>query len=134
MKEHQNLNIVFFDGVCSLCNYSVDFIVKNNSKKTLFIASLQGKTAKELLTSEHRKSMESLIFYEKGQVYERSTAALEIARHLKFPYNLLSVFSYLPKSLRDFLYNLIAKNRYKWFGQKQTCRIPTESEKKYFLE
>lgn len=125
--------IVFFDGVCNLCNSSVDFIVRNDKNHSLKIASLQGETAKKLLSKDQIKNLDSLVFWSEGEVYERSTGALKIASFLKFPWNLLSLFLVLPSFFRDFFYKLIAKNRYKLFGKKKSCRLPTPSEKAVFL-
>lgn len=125
--------IVFFDGVCNLCNEAVDRIISNDYKKQLKVAPLQGETATKYLNSYQIKNLDSLIFYEDGDIFEKSTAALRIARYLDYPWGALSLFVIVPAFLRDPLYSLIAKNRYRLFGKKETCRLPSESEKQRFL-
>lgn len=125
--------IVFFDGVCNLCNEAVDRIIRNDYKKQLKVAPLQGETAIKYLNSYQIKNLDSLIFYEDGDIFEKSTAALRIARYLDYPWGALSLFLIVPVLLRDPLYSLIAKNRYRLFGKKETCRLPLESEKQRFL-
>lgn len=134
LKKSSELQIVFFDGVCNLCNASVDFIIKRNKKKNLYIAPLQGQTAKELLDVRYRTFFGSLIYYDRGKSYIASEAALRIAGQLKFPWSLLRFFLFVPKFIRDRVYFFIAKNRYRFFGQQETCRLPLPEEKKYFLE
>ena len=126
--------IVFFDGVCSLCNFAVDFIIKRNPQKNLKIASLQGKTAKSLLDQSERESLASLVFYDEGKVYRFSSAALRICQYLSLPWRMATIFLILPPFIRDLLYKTIAKYRYKIFGKRDLCRIPTEEEKKFFLD
>ena len=128
-----NERIVFFDGVCNLCNEAVDIIVRNDSEGKLKIASLQGESAKKYLSEAQIKNLNSLIFWEEGQTFDRSTGALKIAFHMDFPWKFLIFFLIVPRILRDPLYDLIAKYRYKLFGKKDSCRLPTEREKQHFL-
>jgi len=128
-----NEKIVFFDGVCNLCNSAVDIIVSNDTKGSLKIASLQGETAKRYLDPSAIKNLNSLIFYENGKLYEKSTGALKIARYMDFPWKILSLFIIIPCFVRDPVYSLIAQNRYRLFGQKDSCRLPTNEEKQHFL-
>lgn len=125
--------IVFFDGVCNLCNSAVDFIVRNDKNHILKIASLQGETAKKYLSQEQITNLDSLVYFSDGEVYERSTGALKISGFLGFPWSLFKVFLILPSFLRDPVYNFIAKHRYKMFGKKESCRLPGPSEKEVFL-
>ena len=125
--------IVFFDGVCNLCNEAVDRIITNDYKKQLKVAPLQGETAARYLNSYQIKSLGSIIFYEDGEIFEKSTAALKIARYLDYPWGVFSLFIVIPAFIRDPIYNLIAKNRYKLFGKKDSCRLPTKEETEHFL-
>lgn len=127
--------IVFFDGVCNLCNSSVDFIMKHDKNKMFKYASLQSEFAKNHLKLTNQMDFDSIVLYSPdGKIYDRSSAALKITKHLGFPTNLLFLFIIIPKPIRDIVYNFIAKNRYRWFGKKETCRIPTPEERALFVE
>ena len=128
-------HIVFFDGVCNLCNGFVDWALRRDIKHQLFFSALQGQTAKEnnIRLPENSKD-QSIYFYTADKVlYSKSTAVLKICKVLKFPYNLAPVFLIIPKFLRDFIYEQVAKNRYRFFGKKDTCRLPTQEERAHFL-
>lgn len=128
--------IILFDGICNLCNASVNFIIKNDEKKFFVFASLQSDVAKEILLqfSTKKLNLDSIIYIENGALYEKSTAALKIAKQLRFPWPIFYLFIIIPPFLRDKIYNLIAKNRYKWFGKKDSCMIPTPDLKSLFLD
>ncbi len=127
--------IILFDGVCNLCNSSVQRIIANDSKDYFLFASQQSEFAKKKLNefnlnSEH---LSSVILIENNKIYTKSTAALRIARRMDGAYFLLYVFIVIPKFIRDWVYNYIAKNRYKWFGKQDSCWIPTPDLKSKFL-
>lgn len=128
--------IIFFDGVCNLCNASVDFIIRRDRHGVFRFASLQSDAARERLPASYVDSgtFETIVLYENGQIYDRSTAALRISRHLSDAWPLFSVFLVLPRFLRDPVYRFISRNRYKWFGKSDTCRIPTPEERALFLD
>ena len=134
MAEMQD-KIVFFDGVCNFCNASVDLLFRKNKKKNLRYAALQSDFAKKLLAenSIDTKETDSIIYYAGGKFYFRSSAVLQLSKELSGIYRLLPVFYIVPRFIRDGIYKWIAKNRYKWFGKKETCRIPTKEEQKYFF-
>lgn len=127
--------IVLFDGVCNLCNSSVQFILKRDKKKKFLFGSLQGEAGQKLLQQFNlpTDNFHSFVLIEGDSVYTQSTAALRMARHLKGGWQLLYGFIILPKFLRDGVYKWIATNRYKWFGKRETCRIPTAEERSRFL-
>jgi predicted DCC family thiol-disulfide oxidoreductase YuxK len=129
-------HIVFFDGVCNLCNKSVDFILKRDHKLKFRYASLQSDFAIKLLGDKgvDTSSMRTIILLKDQKVFFKSDAVLEIARDLRAPWPALYIFKLVPRFIRDGLYNLISKNRYNWFGKRDTCRVPTDEEKKLFLE
>jgi predicted DCC family thiol-disulfide oxidoreductase YuxK len=136
VSNHKNKNIVFFDGVCNFCNSTVDKIWMNNPKRDIYYSSLQSLFAIRFL-GEHgidATDLDTVIFYTDGKFYTRSTAILQITKHLKSGYRLLPVLMIIPSFIRDNLYKWFSKNRYKFFGKKETCRIPTAEEKKYFIE
>lgn len=133
MNEHNH--IIFFDGVCNLCNSTIDFLIRQNTDETLKFSSLQSEFAKQFLPkfSIDLNQLSTIYFYTNGQLYRKSKAAFNIAKHLPTPYRYLNFFSFLPSGLTDFFYNLIAKNRYRLFGKKETCRIPTQAELNRFI-
>ncbi len=128
--------IILFDGVCNFCNSAVNFTLKRDKKKTILFCPLQTATGQKLLEQCKlpANDMRSFVFIENGEAYTRSTASLKVCRHLRrlwpFVYGLIIV----PKFIRDSIYNWIAKNRYKWFGVKEQCMIPTPDIKARFLD
>jgi|SRR5690606_17790836 len=131
-----NKKIVLFDGVCNLCNSSVNFIIERDKNDVFRFASLQSEIGKKLVSDRglDPNELDSVILIEPGIAYYRkSSAALQIGRHLSGGYSLLKYFSLLPESFRDGIYNLVAKNRYKWFGKEDSCSIPTPELKAKFL-
>ena len=135
MNIYKNKSIILFDGVCNLCNSSVNFIIKHDKKKHFLFASLQSDAAKEILLhhSLNKIIFDSIILIEDTIVYEKSTAVLRIAKKLNNGFQLLYVFILIPKILRDKIYDYIAKNRYKWYGKKNTCMLPSKDLKSRFL-
>ena len=132
-KFMNSLPLVFFDGVCGLCNKSVDFIIRHDLKHVFSFAPLQGLTAAKALPTRDTINLDTLVLLDEKGLHYRSTAALRIAWRLGGPLKLFSVFFVIPRFLRDPIYNLVAKNRYKLFGKKDSCRIPTPDERKFFL-
>ncbi|WP_312096453.1 thiol-disulfide oxidoreductase DCC family protein [Niallia sp.] len=125
--------IILFDGVCNLCNSSVQFIIKRDPKKQFFFASLQSEVGKSLLEKHHLSDVDSVVLIKKNKRYIESDAALEICRYLSNGWKLLTILKIIPSFLRDPLYRYIARNRYKWFGKRESCMLPTEEMKKRFL-
>lgn len=126
--------LILFDGDCNFCNQNVLFIIKRDKYDQFKFCSLQSETAKELL-KKHKipENENSLILIDHHKAYNKSTAALRISRHLKFPWKLIYCFIIIPKPLRDFVYTMIANNRYKLMKQTNKCIIPTDEMKKKFL-
>ncbi|GEM45426.1 thiol-disulfide oxidoreductase DCC family protein [Deinococcus cellulosilyticus] len=127
--------VVLFDGVCNLCNSSVQFILLNDRTGRLHFASLQSEIAAELLEAHWKGANlpDSIIVVVEGKVHAKSDAALYIARNLKFPYYLLGLFSFIPRPIRDAIYDWIARNRYRWFGKRDQCMLPRPEWKSRFL-
>ena len=136
MNNFNDKSIILFDGVCNLCNSSVNFIIKHDKKKHFLFASLQSDAAKEILLQFPTKNLtlDSILLIEGKDIYEKSSAALKISKHLSNGFHLFNYFIIIPLFIRDSIYNLISKNRYKWFGRKDKCMIPTEEVKSRFLE
>ena len=128
--------VIFFDGVCNLCNASVDRVMRWDKKGIFKFASLQSDYAKTVLsdTPINPEDLESIVYYNEGVVKQKSNAALAVVLKLGLPYSLLYVFKLIPRFLRNYLYDIVARNRYKWFGKKETCRLPTEAEQSRFLD
>ena len=133
-KKYRGYDIVFFDGVCNFCNAAIDRIYRTTKKRNIYYSSLQSGFAKRNLPQEAINNADTIIFYSRGKLYYRSSAVLQIVKHLNGAYRLLIALYIFPRFIRDAVYRLIAKNRYKWFGKKESCRIPADEEKKYFLE
>jgi len=127
--------LVIFDGICNLCEYSVQFIIRNDRRARFKFASAQSEKGVELqrLYGVDTLKQASVILIKDSQVYIRSDAALEIARDLDWPWRYLYVFRFLPKSIRDYGYSTISKYRYRWFGKKPTCFLPDDRIKQRFL-
>ena len=128
-------SIIYFDGVCNLCNASVDFVIKRDKNKKFRFASLQSEAGQKILVENNfnQSDYDSFILEHKGKVYIKSTAALQVAINLGFPLNLMGIFLLIPSFIRNWVYEQIAKNRYKWFGKKETCRLPSAEERALFL-
>ncbi len=133
----KNKKIILFDGVCNLCNTAVQFVTKHDKKDLFRFVALQSDLGQSII--EHididTQNTDSIILYEPGVAYYvKSEAALEIVKHLSGGIAFLSVFNILPTALKDGLYDYIAKNRYKWYGKREYCMIPTAELQSKFLE
>ena len=127
--------VVYFDGVCKLCNWAVRFLIKHDKKTRFFFAPLQSDYARKSLgySNGHHTSLESLVFQDHTLILTKSDAVLKIMGGLGGYWKLLTVFKVLPKSWRDSLYEFIAGNRYRWFGKSNKCLIPTKEISSRFL-
>jgi len=127
---------IYFDGVCNLCNRSVQFIIKRDKRRKFRFASLQGKAGQAMLAhySLPQNEINSFILVEDEKVYSRSTAALRTVKLMGGPWKLLYGLIILPRFIRDPVYNWIARNRYKWFGRMEACMIPSPSLRDRFLD
>lgn len=134
-KKDLHQEIVFFDGVCHLCNSFVDFVIQNETPGThLRFAPLQGETAQRYLPESDRKSLSSVIFWQNGQSHRESEAVLQIAQKLRLPWRLFAFpLRLVPRSLRDSIYRFLARHRYTFFGKRSTCRLPSSEEKTQLL-
>lgn len=133
----EGIQIVLFDGVCNLCDHSIQFIIKRDKKRVFRFASLDSELGKQLLKEREidRSKIDSIILIDpKTAYYIKSSAALEIAKQLKGWPQLLPFFLVFPSWLRDPIYDFIAKNRYRWFGKKESCMMPNKNLKSLFLD
>jgi len=127
--------IILFDGVCNFCNFWVNFVIKRDRKDLFWFAALQSEKAKELISKFNfdASKQDTFILIAGDKLYTKSTAALMICKQLNGLIKILFSFIVLPKFFRDFTYDLVAENRYKLFGRKESCRVPTEEERLKFL-
>jgi predicted DCC family thiol-disulfide oxidoreductase YuxK len=129
--------VVLFDGVCNLCNASVQYIVDRDPQALFRFASLQSDAGQKVLSdlglTLPAGDPESVLLVEEGRLYSHSDAALRIARRLKGPVRWTAWMLAIPHGLRDPLYRLVARNRYRWFGKSESCRVPTPELRARFL-
>jgi predicted DCC family thiol-disulfide oxidoreductase YuxK len=127
--------VVLFDGVCNLCNGSVAFIVARDPAAHFHFAPLQSEAAQRLLNKSDLTGAlpDSIALIEDGHLYTRSTAALRIARRLRFPWPVFYALIVLPRWLRDAGYDFIARHRYRWFGKREACMMPAPNLRRRFL-
>lgn len=125
--------IIFFDGVCGLCNSFVDFIMKIDRDRVLRFAPLQGETAKEILQTHYIEDLNTIVFLQNDKLLTKSDAVLEILRLVGGPWKATQVFQFFPRLLRDYCYEVVSRNRYTLFGKKETCRLPSPEERQLFL-
>jgi predicted DCC family thiol-disulfide oxidoreductase YuxK len=127
-------SIILFDGVCNFCNGAVNFVIRNDRKGRFKFAPLQSETGNQL-RAEHNigDDVDSIVLIEDGEAYTLSTAALRIARGLDGIWKLAYALIIIPKSIRDRVYRVIANNRYRWFGKKDACMVPTPDLRERFL-
>lgn len=127
--------VIFFDGLCNLCNGAVQFTIARDHHHVFRFSSLQSDYAKQRLTPFNIDPSKgnSLVLVEDGKAYERSTAALRIAKKLNGLWPLLYGFIIIPTFIRDWIYDYVAKNRYNWFGKRASCWVPTQELKDKFL-
>lgn len=127
--------IILFDGVCNLCNGSVNFLIRRDFKKVFIFSPLQSNFGK-LLVEELNvpKKIDSIILVIDNKYYIKSDAVIEIIKELKWYWRMLNILKILPRKFRNLLYDFIASNRYKWFGKRNKCMIPTEDIKSRFIE
>lgn len=145
--------VVFFDDYCVLCSWSVRFIHRNDPHRRFWFSAVDSEAFRQIAhllpadiasasgAGAHRKSSGnnagsagSVILYDNGKVFLRSAAALRIAARLRFPLPLLTGLMVIPRALRDAVYDLVARNRYRWFGRRETCYLPSGSLRNRFLD
>jgi predicted DCC family thiol-disulfide oxidoreductase YuxK len=132
----ENKKVVIFDGVCNFCNSSVNFIMDQDRKDTFRFAANQSGSGQQILKDfgESVSEVDTVMLVENGKLYKKSTAAIRIARGMGLPWSLAYGFVIVPAFIRDLIYDLIAKNRYRLFGKREACRLPTPAERARFLD
>nr|WP_321235374.1 DCC1-like thiol-disulfide oxidoreductase family protein [uncultured Psychroserpens sp.] len=135
LPKHKQL--ILFDGVCNLCNTSVLYVIKHDSSNRFMFAPLQSNVGKQIIENFNIDASQTdsiLLYSEEKGVSIKSTAALHIAKQLGFPRSLILIFFIVPTFIRNWVYDYVAKNRYKWYGKKDACMIPTPELKSKFLQ
>ncbi|MDO6759325.1 DCC1-like thiol-disulfide oxidoreductase family protein [Tamlana sp. 2_MG-2023] len=135
LPKHKQL--ILFDGVCNLCDSSVQYVIKHDHQNKFLFTALQSAVGKEIIEAYNidvNKTDSILLYSPENGIKYKSTAALKIATQLGFPRNLMGVFLIVPAFVRNWVYDFIAKNRYKWYDKKEACMIPTPKLKSKFLE
>lgn len=133
----ENKKIILFDGLCNLCDASVQFVIKHDKKDIFRFVPLQSDLGQKIIRhiGLDNKNIDSIILYEPGIAYNyKSAAALEIARNLGGIFHFGTIFKLIPNGFRNLLYDYVAKNRYNWYGKKESCMVPTFEIKSKFLE
>ena len=129
--------VMLFDGDCNLCNHAVDFVLTREASAEIRFASLQSEAGRALLGRQGVTlppgDPDTVLLVEAGTVWSHSDAALRVARRLRFPWRMIGSFGWVPRAIRDGVYRWIARNRYRWFGKSETCRVATRAEKARFL-
>lgn len=134
--QNEQLQLVVFDGVCNFCNSWVEFLIKRDPKKRFNFAPLQSDLGKEIKAKYYisEKDCDSILYIKGKKLFVKSTAALNILKDLGGFWTLFYAFIIIPKGIRNYFYDVIAKNRYKWFGKKDQCMIPSEDTRNRFLD
>lgn len=134
-SSEKEFPIVFFDGVCNLCNSTIQLIIKYDKKSIFKFSSLQSNTAKQILNDYELdlNKMPSIVLVQNSKIYTKSTAVLTIFKQLNKFWPLYYLFILIPKFFRDWIYNIIAKNRYKWYGKQKSCWVPSPELNNKFL-
>lgn len=129
------MTIVIFDGVCSLCNASVDFLMRHDRTGRLRFGSFQSEAGRTLLARHGLfTAPETIYVIDDDVLYTESTGVLRLARYLRLPWRAAGILQVVPRPLRDPVYRWVARNRYRWFGKRDTCRVPTPEERARFVE
>ncbi|WCO03255.1 thiol-disulfide oxidoreductase DCC family protein [Psychroserpens ponticola] len=134
LPKHKQL--ILFDGVCNLCNSSVLYVIKHDKKNQFLFAPLQSDVGKQIIETfniDPSQTDSILLYSELKGLSVKSSAALHIAKHLGFPRRLMSIFFIVPTFIRNWVYDFVARNRYKWYGKKDACMIPTPELTSKFL-
>ncbi len=131
--ERKNQPVIFFDGYCNLCNSAVQWVIANDKKGQYLLAPLSSNYAKATIFDYISNSVDSIVLLEGDNVYLKSTAALIIAKNLSYWGKLLYIFILVPPLIRDLVYDFIARFRYRWFGKRDACMIPTPDIANRFL-
>ncbi len=130
-------NIIFFDGECSFCNSTIDFIWKKNKKRNLYYSSLQSDFAADFLKINEVEEikLDTIYFYSNGKVFSKTQAFVQVLNELSWPYRFIGkTLKVMPKAIANIAYDLVSSNRHAILAKKETCRIPSEEERSFFIQ
>lgn len=132
--EHDSRPVIFFDGVCGLCNRFVDFVIRRDTAAVFRFAPLQGETARQVLSEDELKELKTVVLWDEQGFFRKSTAMVRIFSRLGGGWRLFAtVLRIIPRPLRDAGYSIVVRYRYAILGKKETCRVPTAAERLRFL-
>jgi predicted DCC family thiol-disulfide oxidoreductase YuxK len=134
MQPEPSLSVIYFDGICNLCNRMVQWIIKHDKNKRFLFAALQSKAGQELQHQYGGTLPDSIILSYQNKLFVKSDAVLKIASLIGGGFALLTIFYIVPRFLRDRVYDLIARKRYSWYGKRSSCMVPTPELQSRFLE
>jgi predicted DCC family thiol-disulfide oxidoreductase YuxK len=129
-------NLILFDGVCNLCNASVQFVIRHDRAGKFRFAAIQSEIGREIFQRHglDPANLQTFVLITDGRIFVRSDAAIEVVARFGGAWRLLRIFSLVPRSVRDAIYSFIAQNRYRWFGRQEVCMVPTPEIKERFLD
>lgn len=136
MELPKDKKIILFDGVCNYCNDKINYIIKHDSQDIFRFVAIQSEKGQEIIKYLGiNNSIDSIILYEPGFAYYiKSEAVFKIIKHLSSSVRMLLIFNFIPTGIKNIFYDIIAKNRYNWYGKKESCMMPTEEIKRKFIE
>lgn len=134
LKSLQDKLILFYDGECAFCSFWVNFIWERDRNKIIFFAPLQGETAHYFISNIHRSQLDTVVFYFEGTLLTKSDAILTALKKIHYAPDLIFLFNLIPLKIRNFIYDLIAKNRYKLFGKQSACPLPSDDFRQQLLK
>jgi predicted DCC family thiol-disulfide oxidoreductase YuxK len=134
-ERHVPDNLVLFDGVCNLCSALVQFVIRHDPAAKFRFAAIQSEIGREIFQSHglDPADLQTFVFVADGRMFVRSDAAIEVVSRFGGAWRILRVFRFVPRVVRDSIYTIVARNRYRWFGRKEVCMVPTPEIKERFL-
>jgi predicted DCC family thiol-disulfide oxidoreductase YuxK len=129
-----SVSVILFDGICNLCNGFVQFVIARDPAGHFRFGALQSEAAQRLIGAAAPSAPDSVVLVEDGRLWTQSSAALRIVRHLRFPWPLAYLLIGVPRPVRDWVYAAIARNRYRWFGKREVCMVPTPALRARFID
>lgn len=134
VKSPSDKFILFYDGECAFCSFWVNFIWERDQNKVVFFAPLQGETAQNFISDTHRKQLDTVVFYYEGTLLTKSEAILTALKQIHYAPDLVFLLNLIPKKIRNFVYDIIARHRYKLFGKQPICPLPSEEFRQQLLK
>jgi len=129
-------NLILFDGVCNLCSALVQFVIRHDPAAKFRFAAIQSPVGREIFQSHglDAADLQTFVFIAEGKLFLRSDAAIEVVSRFGRAWRICKIFRFVPRAFRNAIYSLIARNRYRWFGRKEVCMVPTPEIKERFLD